>query len=100
MVTASGRSRSYLLKHFKQVTGQTVLKAIQNHTLEIVRAQLLDTNLPNTAIARQNGFSSLAVLCALFRRRYGITMSDYRRKHQLATTPTTEADESDAADSD
>lgn len=100
VVTASGRSRSYLLKHFKQVTGQTVLKAIQNHTLEIVRAQLLDTNLPNTAIARQNGFSSLAVLCALFRRRYGITMSVYRRKHQFATTPTTEADESDAADSD
>lgn len=99
VIAASGASRNYLLRHFRRETGQTVLKAIQSRALDAVRTQLLDTDLTNTVIANKNGFSSLAMLCTLFHRRFGMTMKEYRRRHRPADElPPTSEDPAQAAD--
>lgn len=87
VVSASGAPKNYILKQFRRETGLTILKAIQSRALDAVRTQLLDTDLTNTAIANRNGFSSVAVLCMLFRRRFGMTMKTYRRQHRLTDEP-------------
>lgn len=80
IVIASGSSRSYLQKHFKNETGRTILGAIHNRLLEDVKRMLEGTNKPISEIAAITGLVSFSSLCTLFKRKYGISMKEYRNK--------------------
>lgn len=65
--------------NFKKVTGSTACQAIQDARLRRVCALLAETQTPIGEIAALCGFESDGYLKELFRRRFGRTMSDWRR---------------------
>lgn len=83
VVDACGASRSYLEKRFKRETGRTILEAINDRILDDTRRLLLDTDMPIALIAHQTGFSTTSSLCTLFRRSYGMSMSEFRNAKRM-----------------
>ena len=69
-----------LQKNFKAITGSTVFEAIQAARLRRVRELLVETQTPIGQIGELCGFGDEAHLKRLFRRRFGCTMRDYRRR--------------------
>lgn len=85
VVREIGASHSYLEKHFKLATGQSILEAIHAKRMADVTGLLIDTDEPLQQIAMITGFKSVTGLCALFKRRFGVSMSTYRaNKRKLA----------------
>ena len=80
VVIASGASRSYLQNRFKKETGRTILSAIHNRLLEEVKRMLESSNKSISEIAGITGLVSYSSLCTLFKRKYGISMTEYRNK--------------------
>ena len=80
---ACNTSHSYLSKNFKRETGLTVLDAIHNKIIMETKRLLSETNIPVSEIAEEMGFSTISGLCALFKRKTGTAMSDYRPKKPL-----------------
>jgi len=72
-------SRRLLDLRFRQVTGSTVLSAIQAARIERVAHLLRTTNLTITEISNVCEFNSENHLRRLFKKHTGYTMSDYRR---------------------
>ena len=66
---------------FQQTLGHSILDAIQRTRMQTVCAMLKETDLPLNAISKKCGISHPNHLCALFRRQFGMTMSDYRQQH-------------------
>ena len=64
---------------FKNEYNQTILDAIQHHRLERVCAMLRETKLPISEIGMQCGYATENYLKNLFKKRFGITMSQYRK---------------------
>lgn len=73
-------SRRLLEQNFHDATGRTVLDFIQDSRFAKVTKMLKETETPVEAISRFCGFRSPTHLMTLFKRRYGQTMSAYRRK--------------------
>ncbi len=82
---AAATSERTLLRHFRQVTGQSPLDYL--HTLRVERARmLLEVSLHGTqAIAEACGYSDAAAFRRLFQRATGMTMSAYRARFALRT---------------
>ena len=74
-----GISRRLLDLRFREITGRTVLAAIQAVQLERVRHLLHTTNLSIAEIGRLVNFRSENHLKRLFKATYGMTMSAARR---------------------
>ena len=77
---ASGASLRLLQKNYKAITGTTVCDAIQMARLQRSCDLLAETATPIGRIAELCGFEGDAYLKKLFRRHFGCTMRDYRRK--------------------
>ena len=75
-----GVSRRLADLRFRQIAGVSILEAIQTLRFNEVRRQLIESRLPITKIITNCGFRSESNAKTLFRKRYGISMSDYRRK--------------------
>ena len=73
-----GVSRALLDLRFRQFARSSVRAEIEAARLEAVRRKLLSTALPIKTIAASCGYRGAAHLGAIFRRRYGITMSECR----------------------
>ena len=73
-------SRRLLEKSFHDATGRTVLDFIQDARFERVTRMLRETETPIGAISRFCGFRSSTHLMTLFRQRYGMTMTAYRKQ--------------------
>ena len=73
-------SRRLLERNFHDATGRTVLDFIQDARFAKVTKMLKETETPVETISRFCGFRSPTHLMTLFKRRYGQTMSAYRRK--------------------
>jgi LacI family transcriptional regulator len=80
---ACSTSHSYLSKNFKRETGLTVLDAIHDRIVKDTKRLLRETDISVSEIAEQMGFSAPSGLCALFKRKTGTAMKDFRRKHTL-----------------
>ena len=78
LVRKVGASRSYLERHFKLETGYTLHDYLEGEVLREVCRLLEASDKPVTYIAATMGYASPAYLCTKFRRRYGMTMQDYR----------------------
>ena len=62
--------------------GHSLLEEILNVRFEKVK-ELLATTVPLKAVALLAGFSSSNNLQRLFKARFGMTLTDYRRKNQV-----------------
>ena len=80
VVAALGVSRSLLDLRFREFHGETVSQAITSRRLAEVKRLLSKTRLSIRAITAKCGFSNPNHLKNLFRRRYGISMRDWRNR--------------------
>jgi LacI family transcriptional regulator len=74
-----GVSSRWVERHFRQSIGFSVHDAIQRARMATVCAMLKETDLPLAAISKRCGFSHPNHLCALFKREFGRTMTEYRQ---------------------
>ena len=66
------------MKSMLTVTGRTVLEDLQNAKLERAKSLLRETSTPIDAIGPMCDFKSVAHLKTLFKKKFGMTMSQYR----------------------
>ena len=77
-----GVSRRLLDLRFRQITGTSIRTEIERIRMENVRRLLANTRRPVGGIAASCGYPNANHLGKLFRKRFGLTMSDYRRNAQ------------------
>ena len=65
----------------REATGQSLLEMIQSVRLENVCRLLTTTSLPMLEVGERSGYDSTSNLSCLFRKRFGMTMSDYRAQN-------------------
>ena len=70
---------------FRQMTGGTLLEAILKHRFGELKRRLRDTDMPIAKIVAVCGFRTLSNAKALFRKRFGGSMRDYRQKCRQKT---------------
>ena len=79
IATALGISVRLLQRNYRTVTGHTVMGDLQSAKLEHVKNMLRTTSIPIDAIGPLCDFRSPAHLKTLFKARFGMTMSEYRK---------------------
>lgn len=79
-------SRRLLDLRFVETIGTSVNAAIREQQLSAVRNRLSDTNDPIDTIAELCGFSNANYLKTLFKKRFGLTMRDFRHGQPLSDT--------------
>ena len=77
------KSRRLFDLRFREATGHSALDEILHVRLEKAFALLSRTDTPVAAIAHFCGFRSYAALRALFRRRTGLSMEEWRRRNAV-----------------
>ena len=80
VVRAAGCSERLLEKNFSKVLGHSVCREIQEQRLALVTKALRETAQPIDGIAHTCGFNNANYLKNLFRRRFGMTMREYRAR--------------------
>ena len=83
---ALGISRRLADLRFQQFSGDTINEAITRQKLDAVKKLLATTDRPNKVILESCGYTDLAYLKTLFKRRFGMTMRDWRRQNHSSTT--------------
>ena len=73
-------SRSYTEKRFRAELGHSVLEEIQARRLERLCILLRETELPIGDAGLRCGYGTESYLKRLFKRTYGVTMRDYRKR--------------------
>lgn len=73
-----GVSRRLVELRFREYQGESVLQAITRIRLEGIANRLQTTNLPIVRIAADCGFPDSSYLARLFRRHFGVSMSEFR----------------------
>lgn len=76
-------SASYLSKLLVKHTGKTFTELSSHFKLERIRNLLENTDIPLSRLVEESGFNDLSYLNKAFKKRYGTTPSQYRKK-QLA----------------
>jgi LacI family transcriptional regulator len=77
-----GVSRRLADLRFQQFNGETINETIIRHRLDAVKKMLATTNRPIKTVSIACGYTGLAYLKTLFKRRFGLTMRDYRAQHK------------------
>ena len=60
-----------------------MLDAIHDRIVKETKRLLSETDIPVSEIAEEMGFSAPSGLCALFKRKTGTAMKEFRRNHTL-----------------
>ena len=81
---ALGISRRLADLRFQQFSGETINEAITRQKLDAVKKLLATTDRPIKVISESCGYTDLAYLKTLFKRRFGCTMRDWRRQNHGA----------------
>ena len=81
VVSHLGVSRRLADLRFKEYSGKTIHEAIVETKLNELSVRLLSSNRAINDVAAALGFNDLSYLGRLFRRRYGMTMSEWRKGH-------------------
>lgn len=74
-------SRRFAELRFREARGCSILEEIQQKRLERVRTFLRETLLPISEVGERCGYQTETYLKTLFKKRFGITMREYRKKH-------------------
>lgn len=72
----------WLEQRLRRETGRSVAETIRETCLRNVASLVSDTDMPFADIARECGQLSPSHLAEIFRRRFGVTMSEYRRNNR------------------
>lgn len=75
-----GVSRSTLDGHFRRGVGHTVHDEILRIQMNAARSLLAATELPLDQVAKRSGFCHAQYLSSIFRRQFGQTPGEYRRR--------------------
>ena len=73
-----GMSVSHLQKLFKQAYGVPVYRYVKEYRLEQAAVELVQSKKPITQIAQNAGYDNASKFSEAFRKRYGMTPSQYR----------------------
>ena len=76
-----GKSRSYFMEQFKKETGETIGKYIVKAKLQEAKQLLAYSDRPLSEISNFFFFSSQSYFQNLFKKQFGVTPLEYRRKH-------------------
>lgn len=79
VTTAVGCTPRYLEKSFTKIVGKTIIASILDARLENVRVKLETTRKPLETLAQESGFKSANYLRNAFRKKYGMSMSNWRK---------------------
>ena len=82
-----GVSRRLLDLRFREIRSQTVLEAITDIRMERVCSLLRSTNLPISEVCAASGLGSGTYPMRAFRKRFGMTMGDYRIHNRAVAAP-------------
>lgn len=78
---AGGRDTARVRRAYREAYGRTICRGIQEARLLEVRKMLQKTRAPIDAIGAMCGFGNGLYLKALFKRRFGATMREWRKNH-------------------
>ncbi|MGQ2976110.1 MAG: helix-turn-helix domain-containing protein [Sphingopyxis sp.] len=87
MAAEAGMSVNSLIVHFARATGRTPAQYVLHQRLRHACWFLMNRPLSIAEIAFATGFSSHAHLCAIFRRKIGMSPGDWRRRHRSDILP-------------
>ena len=73
-------SESRFMSFFKNQTGSSFIKYLNDYRLEASAEQLLQTRKSITEIAMENGFENISYFIRSFKNKYNTTPFDYRKK--------------------
>lgn len=76
-------STAHLCRHFKQITGKTLIEQVQEIKIEEAETLLEITDLSLSEITTRLGFSSQSYFQKIFKKITGVTPTYYRSQHQL-----------------
>lgn len=82
MAAEAGMSVNSLIVHFARATGRTPAQYVLRQRLRHACWFLMNRPLSIAEIAFATGFSSHAHLCAIFRRKIGMSPGEWRRRHR------------------
>ncbi|MGH6634552.1 MAG: helix-turn-helix domain-containing protein, partial [Sphingopyxis sp.] len=85
MAAEAGMSVNSLIVHFARATGRTPAQYVLHQRLRHACWFLMNRPLSIAEIAFATGFSSHAHLCAIFRRKIGMSPGEWRRRHRSDT---------------
>lgn len=74
-------NKSYFVKRFKLLLGETPIKYLNNIRIERSKQLLVQTEFSISEIAYKTGFPSTHYFSRLFRRSEGITPTEYRKRN-------------------
>ena len=78
-------SGGYFSRIFKEVTGKSVIRAVQEIRMERAAALLKDTNYPVAEIAANAGYNDLKYFYTLFAQHFGMTPGEFRSQSRPLT---------------
>ena len=78
-------SVSHLQKLFKQVYGVPVYHYIKEYRLEQAAVELVRSDRPVTQIAQNAGYDNASKFSECFKKRYGVTPTQYRTRAKSAS---------------
>ena len=81
-----GISRRLANLRFRQLTGESILEAIQKRRFDEVKRRLRQTEATISKIIADSGFRTVSNAKSLFKKRFGLSMNDYRRHARLSRT--------------
>ncbi len=76
-----GISRRLAGLRFQQFSGETINEAVTRHRLDAVKKLFATADRPVKVISQSCGYTDLAFLETLFKRRFGSTMRDWHRQN-------------------
>ncbi|MCI8327536.1 MAG: response regulator, partial [Lachnospiraceae bacterium] len=76
-----GVSNSYFSSVFKKETGNSFIRYLTDYRLEQASEQLLETSEKSYIIARNVGYTDPNYFSYVFKRKFGVSPSKYRREH-------------------
>ena len=82
VVAFLGISRRLADLRFQQFSGETINEAITNCKLEAVKKLLATTSRPIKIVSESCGYTDLAYLKTLFKKRFGCTMREWRTQNR------------------
>lgn len=81
-----GLSVNYFRSLYKAETNQSITDKISEKRLNFICQELLASDSPIEPIVQNSGFSSLNTFYTIFKKAYGMTPAQYRKKHRNGDT--------------
>lgn len=78
-------SDSHFMKYFKKTMGTTFITYLNDYRLTMTQRLLLSSDDSILEIAAETGFENLSYFNRIFKKRFGQTPSEYRKKSKPAS---------------